>query len=470
MTTFIIAALVLLLVLGGAAAGYFLLRGPRTDAPPRPEGLTPETRKRLEGIAHRCDLGREIAGDLAQVDGSALWPAYRERITDRAQRRCLRQNLDGCLEKKVPLRKIYSAAEYREDTASLPIAREEARPFKPLSIHNTIKTLYIRFYLEDHNRELLAPPTYRPMVLNMEQQAAYLDQIRPRMSQAKGLLRQVEEASDENFLKVIYAAWSMRLPNREMREAALILYPDHPKDHFFMAVAMRQWFLILRRTLRRHMGLLIQDYDRRRRELVDKVRALEPLQKALNKRQPPPPPGFRVLYHYRVVRGGRSAECDALVIAGSGIYPVEALYFSGESPFSADAAAAPGLLRAVFLWDYFAPVLEKMVPGKGRDLIQPILSVAGKAPFQHTSPCTILRPEAVRDLITSRAEILTPKQVDELYQIFQSQGAEPSAYALPDYTAAMDLLDRGPLREFRRLRKVAEHLPHRTWLRGKGQE
>lgn len=470
MTTFIIAALVLLLVLGGAAAGYFLLRGPRTDAPPRPEGLTPETRKRLEGIAHRCDLGREIAGDLAQVDGSALWPAYRERITDRAQRRCLRQNLDGCLEKKVPLRKIYSAAEYREDTASLPIAREEARPFKPLSIHNTIKTLYIRFYLEDHNRELLAPPTYRPMVLNMEQQAAYLDQIRPRMSQAKGLLRQVEEASDENFLKVIYAAWSMRLPNREMREAALILYPDHPKDHFFMAVAMRQWFLILRRTLRRHMGLLIQDYDRRRRELVDKVRALEPLQKALNKRQPPPPPGFRVLYHYRVVRGGRSAECDALVIAGSGIYPVEALYFSGESPFSADAAAAPGLLRAVFLWDYFAPVLEKMVPGKGSDLIQPILSVAGKAPFQHTSPCTILRPEAVRDLITSRAEILTPKQVDELYQIFQSQGAKPSAYALPDYTAAMDLLDRGPLREFRRLRKVAEHLPHRTWLRGKGQE
>ncbi len=464
MITFLIAALVLLLVLG-AAAGYLLLRSPRTDAPPRPEGLTPETRKRLEGIARQCDLGREIVGDLAQVDGSALWPAYRGRITDRAQRRCLSQNLDGCLEKKVPLRKLYSAAEYREDTASLPMAREEALPFKPLSIHNTIKTLYIRFYLEDHNRELLLPPSYRPMVLDLEQQAAYLDQIRPRMSQAKGLLKQVEEASDENFLKVIYAAWSMRRPNREMREAALILYPDHPNDHFFMAVAMRQWFLILQRTLRRHLGLLIQDYDQRRRELVGRVRALEPLQKALNKRQPPPPPGFRVLYHYRVVRDGRSAECDALVLSASGIYPVEALYFSGESSFSADAAAAPGLLRAVFLWDYFSPVLEKMAPGKGSSLIQPILSVAGKAPFQHTSPCTILRPEAVRDLITSRAEVFTPQQVDELYQIFQSQGAAPSAYALPDYTAAMDLLEHGPLREFRRLRKAADHLPHRTYTR-----
>ncbi len=459
MITFLIAALVLLLVLG-AAAGYLLLRSPRTDAPPRPEGLTPETRKRLEGIARQCDLGREIVGDLAQVDGSALWPAYRGRITDRAQRRCLSQNLDGCLEKKVPLRKLYSAAEYREDTASLPMAREEALPFKPLSIHNTIKTLYIRFYLEDHNRELLLPPSYRPMVLDLEQQAAYLDQIRPRMSQAKGLLKQVEEASDENFLKVIYAAWSMRRPNREMREAALILYPDHPNDHFFMAVAMRQWFLILQRTLRRHLGLLIQDYDQRRRELVGRVRALEPLQKALNKRQPPPPPGFRVLYHYRVVRDGRSAECDALVLSTSGIYPVEALYFSGESSFSADAAAAP-----VFLWDYFSPVLEKMAPGKGSSLIQPILSVAGKAPFQHTSPCTILRPEAVRDLITSRAEVFTPQQVDELYQIFQSQGAAPSAYALPDYTAAMDLLEHGPLREFRRLRKAADHLPHRTYTR-----
>ena len=431
MITFLIAALVLLLVLG-AAAGYLLLRSPRTDAPPRPEGLTPETRKRLEGIARQCDLGREIVGDLAQVDGSALWPAYRGRITDRAQRRCLSQNLDGCLEKKVPLRKLYSAAEYREDTASLPMAREEALPFKPLSIHNTIKTLYIRFYLEDHNRELLLPPSYRPMVLDLEQQAAYLDQIRPRMSQAKGLLKQVEEASDENFLKVIYAAWSMRRPNREMREAALILYPDHPNDHFFMAVAMRQWFLILQRTLRLHLGLLIQDYDQRRRELVGRVRALEPLQKALNKRQPPPPPGFRVLYHYRVVRDGRSAECDALVLSTSGIYPVEALY---------------------------------LAPGKGSSLIQPILSVAGKAPFQHTSPCTILRPEAVRDLITSRAEVFTPQQVDELYQIFQSQGAAPSAYALPDYTAAMDLLEHGPLREFRRLRKAADHLPHRTYTR-----
>ena len=172
-----------------------------------------------------------------------------------------------------------------------------------------------------------------------------------------------------------------------------------------------------------------------------------------------------MLYHYRVVRDGRSAECDALVLSTSGIYPVEALYFSGESSFSADAAAAPGLLRAVFLWDYFSPVLEKMAPGKGSSLIQPILSVAGKAPFQHTSPCTILRPEAVRDLITSRAEVFTPQQVDELYQIFQSQGAAPSAYALPDYTAAMDLLEHGPLREFRRLRKPADHLPHRTYTR-----
>ena len=116
MVTFVIAALVLLLVLGGAAAGFFLLRGPRTDSPPRPEGLTPETRKRLSEMARRCDLGREIVGDLSQVDGSALWPEYRDRITDRAQKRCLAENLDGCLSKKFPLRRKYSSSEYREDS------------------------------------------------------------------------------------------------------------------------------------------------------------------------------------------------------------------------------------------------------------------------------------------------------------------------------------------------------------------
>ena len=201
MVTFVIAALVLLLVLGGAAAGFFLLRGPRTDSPPRPEGLTPETRKRLSEMARRCDLGREIVGDLSQVDGSALWPEYRDRITDRAQQRCLAENLDGCMSKRFPLRKKYSSSEYREDTASLPTARSEALPFKPLSVHNTIKTLYIRFYLEDHNRELLAPPVYTPMVLTLEQQAAYLEQVRPLMSQASGILQQVKDASDEDFLK-----------------------------------------------------------------------------------------------------------------------------------------------------------------------------------------------------------------------------------------------------------------------------
>lgn len=463
MITFVIALLVVVLVLGAAGAGYFFFRGSLTDTPPRPEGLTPETKKRLEEIGRRCDLGREIVGDLAQVNGSALWPAYRRRITDRSQRRCLKEDLDGCMTRQVPLRKVYSAAEYREDTASLPIAKEEAKPFRPLSIHNTVKTLYIRFYLEDHNRELLAPPTYRPKVLDLEQQAAYLDQVRPLMSQVKAILKQVEEASDEDFLKVIYAAWSMPRPNRELREAALTLFPDHPGDHFFMAVAMRQWFLILRRTLRRYLGLLVQDYDQRRRYLVGKLRALDPLQKALEKK--PVPPAYRVLYHFRILREGRSAECDALIIAASGIYPVEARYFGGEESFSADSAAAAGLLRARFLWEYFAPALDQVLPGKGSDIIQPILSVAGKAPFSHSNPCTILRPEQVRDLITSRAEIFTQKQVEDLFKVFQSQGERPSAYPLPDYQEAMEQLDRGPLKEFRRLRKVAEQLPHRTYHR-----
>lgn len=465
MITFVIAALAVLLVLGAAGAGFFLFRGSLTDTPPRPEGLTPETKKRLEEMGKHCDLGREIVGDLSQVNGSALWPAYRRRITDRSQRRCLRENLDGCMTRQVPLRKVYSASEYREDTASLPIAKEESRPFRPLSIHSTVKTLYIRFYLEDHNRQLLEPPAYRPRVLNLEQQAAYLDQVRPLMSQVKGVLKQVEESSDEDLTKVIYAAWSMSRPNRELREATLTLFPDHPRDHFFMAVAMEQWFHILRRTLSRYLGLLVQDYDQRRRFLVGKLRALDPLQKALEKK--PLPPAFRVLYHYRVLQKGRSAECDALVIAPSGIYPVEARYFGGEESFAADSAAAAGLLRGMFLWDYFAPALEQMAPGKGSSLIQPILSVAGKAPFSHSNPCTILRPEQVRDLITSRAEIFTPKQVDELYQIFHSQGAKPSAYPLPDYQEAMAQLDRGPLREFRRLRKVAEQLPHRTYNKKK---
>ena len=221
MVTVVIVALAALLIGGAVAAGIFLLRGPRTDSPPRPEGLTPETRKRLSEMAKRCDLGREIVGDLAQVDGSALWPAYQDRITDRAQKRCLAENLDGCLSKKFPLRRKYSSSEYREDTASLPTPRSEALPFKPLSVHNTIKTLYIRFYLEDHNAELLAPPVYTPMVLNLEQQAAYLEQVRPLMSQASGILQQVKEASDEDILKVVYAAWSMRRPNKEDRKSVV---------------------------------------------------------------------------------------------------------------------------------------------------------------------------------------------------------------------------------------------------------
>lgn len=465
MVTYVIIALVTLLVLGAAAAGFFLLRGPRTDSPPRPEGLTPETRKRLTEMAKRCDLGREIVGDLSQVDGSALWPEYRERITDRAQRRCLAENLDGCLSKRFPLRRKYSSSEYREDTASLPTPRSEALPFHPLSVHNTIKTLYIRFYLEDHNRELLAPPVYTPMVLNLEQQAAYLEQVRPLMSQAAGILRQVQEASDEEILKVVYAAWSMPRPNKEMREAAEILFPGHPGDHFFLSVALRQWFLLLQRKLTEYLSWLVEDYDRRRRELVNQVRAIEALRKALEKRSPAPPAGFRVIYHYRVTRGSHTEECDALVLSTTGIYPVEARYFGGDEPFSADAAASPGLVRAMFLWDYFSPALEKMAPGKGSSLIHPILSVAGKAPFQHVSPCSILRPESVRDLITSRADIFTEKQVDELFKIFRSQGEKPSANALPDYASAMDQLDRGILREFRQVCKAAESLPHRTYHR-----
>ena len=465
MVTYVIIALVTLLVLGAAAAGFLLLRGPRTDSPPRPEGLTPETRKRLTEMAKRCDLGREIVGDLSQVDGSALWPEYRERITDRAQRRCLAENLDGCLSKRFPLRRKYSSSEYREDTASLPTPRSEALPFHPLSVHNTIKTLYIRFYLEDHNRELLAPPVYTPMVLNLEQQAAYLEQVRPLMSQAAGILRQVQEASDGEILKVVYAAWSMPRPNKEMREAAEILFPGHPGDHFFLSVALRQWFLLLQRKLTEYLSWLVEDYDRRRRELVNQVRAIEALRKALEKRSPAPPAGFRVIYHYRVTRGSHTEECDALVLSTTGIYPVEARYFGGDEPFSADAAASPGLVRAMFLWDYFSPALEKMAPGKGSSLIHPILSVAGKAPFQHVSPCSILRPESVRDLITSRADIFTEKQVDELFKIFRSQGEKPSANALPDYASAMDQLDRGILREFRQVCKAAESLPHRTYHR-----
>lgn len=151
------------------------------------------------------------------------------------------------------------------------------------------------------------------------------------------------------------------------------------------------------------------------------------------------------------------------MLSTTGIYPVEAKYFGGEEAFSADAAASPGLVRAVFLWDYFSPVLEKMAPGKGSSLIHPILSVAGKAPFQHTSPCSILRPESVRELITSRADVFTEEQVDELFKIFRSQGERPSAQALPDYAAAMEQLDRGILKEFRRVRKTAESLPHRTY-------
>ena len=48
--------------------------------------------------------------------------------------------------------------------------------------HSTVKTLYIRFYLEEHNQQLLAPPVYRPVVLTLEQQAAYLEKVRHRIS------------------------------------------------------------------------------------------------------------------------------------------------------------------------------------------------------------------------------------------------------------------------------------------------
>lgn len=465
MVTYVIVALAVLLLAGAAAAGFFFLRGPRTDTPPRPEGLTPETRKRLSEMARRCDLGREIVGDLAQVDGSAVWPRYQDRITDRAQRRCLSENLDGCMETRSPLRKEYSSGEYREDTASLPTPRSEALPFQPLNIHNTIKTLYIHFYLEDHNAAFLAPPVYTPMVLNLEQQATYLEQVRPLMSQTAGILKQLRGASDEDFVKVIYAAWSMSWPNREMREAAQILFPDHPRDHFFMAVALRQWYLILQKTLIEYISWLVEDYDRRRRELVSRVRAVEALRRALEKKNPTPPSGFRVIYHYRVAKRGNRSECDALVISTTGIYPVDARYYGGDTSFSADEEAAPGLVRAMSLWDYFAPVLEQMAPGKGSSLIHPILSVAGKAAFQHTSPCSILRPDSVRELITSRADVFTERQVDELFQIFRSQAGRQSTQALPDYGAAMEQLNRGLLKEFRRVKKVAESLPHRTYVK-----
>lgn len=464
MITFLIILLVLLLIGGAAAAGYFFLRGPRTDTPPRPEGLTPEMRKLLEKLGRRSDLGREIAGDMARVNGEVLWEAYADRITDRAVRRSLMEGRDNCRTLTVPLRKVYCPGEYREEVAALPTNKGEYRPFHPLSIHSTIRTLYIRFYLEEHNRELLAPPVYRPVILTMEQQAAYLEKVRPVMSQAAWLQKQVAEASEETFLKVVYAAWSMgRRPTREMREATAILFPEAPKEHFFLSVAMRQWFVVLRRTLEEELGWLLRDYEERRQWLVTQARGQEALRKALERKPIPASPAFRVLYRYRVVRDDHSAECDALILSTTGIYPVEARYFGGEEVFSADAAAAAGLLRAVFLWDYFSPALERLAPGVGSGMIQPILSVAGKAPFRNTSRCAVMRPEAIREFIGRQKEIFTEKQVEELAKIFQSQGARPSTYALPDYGYVMETLNRGPVKDFSRLCRAADGLPQRTY-------
>ena len=128
-----------------------------------------------------------------------------------------------------------------------------------------------------------------------------LEKGRPRISRAAGIAKRLNETGDATFLKVVYAARSMGgRPTREMREAAQILYPDHPKDHLFMAVAMRQWFLILKRVLGSHLNILLTDYDQRRRTLVSCIRAQEALCKALEKK--PVPENFRVLYRYRVVR------------------------------------------------------------------------------------------------------------------------------------------------------------------------
>lgn len=464
MLPFLITLLVLLLA-AGAVGGYLLLRGPRTDKPPRPEGLTPEMKEQLNHLARRCDLGREIVGDLAQVNGAVLWSTYRDKITDRAQRRCLEQDLNGCLTHKATLRKVYCPEEYREETAALPAARGQYLPFRPMSIHSTVKTLYIRFYLEEHNQQLLAPPVYRPVVLTLEQQAAYLEKVRHRISRAAGIAKRLNETGDATFLKVVYAARSMGgRPTREMREAAQILYPDHPKDHLFMAVAMRQWFLILKRVLGSHLNILLTDYDQRRRTLVSCIRAQEALCKALEKK--PVPENFRVLYRYRVVREGHSAECDALIISTTGIYPVEARSFGGEETFSVDAATAPGLMRAVFLWDYFSPALERLAPGKGSSVVHPILALAGRAPFLKNSACTVLRPEGVREFIEGREEIFPAERLDELVEVFQAQGAKPSGYALPDYEAVMDVLEGGIYKEFRRLLRVADGLPQRTYKGG----
>lgn len=464
MTTFLIILLVLLLIGGAGAAGYFLLRGPKTDTPPRPEGLTPEMRKLLEKIGRRSDLGREIAGDMAEVNGDTLWPAYRDKITDRAVRRSLEEGRNSCRTLRTPLRKVYCPGEYREEVAALPTNKGEYRPFHPLSIHSTIKTLYIRFCLEDNNRQLLEPPVYRPVILTMEQQAAYLEKVRPVMSQAAWLQKQVAEASDEPFLKVVYAALSMGgRPTREMREATEILFPERPKEHFFLSVALRQWFLLLQRTLGEDLSWLLQDYEGRRQALLTQVRGQEALRKALEKKPIPASLTFRVLYRYRVVQKDRSAECDALIISTTGIFPVEARYFGGEEVFSADAAAAPGLLRVVFLWDYFSPALERLVPGIGSGIIQPILSVAGKAPFRHNSPCAVMRPEEIRDFIGRQREVFTEKQVDELAKVFQSQGAGPSTYALPDYDYVMEVLSKGLVKDFNRVCKAAEGLPQRTY-------
>ena len=460
LTPILIVLLVLLLGLAGVA-GYFLLRKPLTDKPPRPEGLTPEMREQLGVVARRCDLGREIAGDMQEVNGAALWGSYREKITDRAQRRCLEQDRGGCLGYKAPLRKVYCPEEYREETAALPSVRGQYRPFRPMSIHSTVKTQYIRFYLEEHNSRLLAPPVYRPVILTLEQQAVYLEKVRHRVSHAAGMAKKLNDTTDELLLRVVYAAWSMgSRPTREMREAADILLPGHGKEHFFMAVALRQGFLLLRETISEQLSILLADYDQRRKALVSRIRAQEALSKALEKK--PIPENIRILYRYRVVRDGHSAECDALIVSTSGIYPVEARSFGAGETFPVDKATAPGLLRSVFLWDYFRPALEELAPGVGSSSIHPILALAGRAPFQNNSACTVLRPEGIRDFIDSRKEVFPEELLDDLVEMFRSQGAKPSTYALPDYEAVMDQLEGGIYKEYRRLLRVADGLPHRT--------
>ena len=80
--------------------------------------------------------------------------------------------------------------------------------------------------------------------------------------------------------------------------------------------------------------------------------------------------------------------------------------------------------------------------------------------------CTVLRPEGVREFIEGREEIFPAERLDELVEVFQAQGAKPSGYALPDYEAVMDVLEGGIYKELRRLLRVADGLPQRTYKGG----